>query len=113
MPLSLIFFGTDLGLDWLGFCFDCIFFLHHLSCGRSVISFLASFHSLLGQFGLLILGVFMSDAFFFTLLFMGGYLLFLSLFTSLVSRVVLYPPRDQEVGGNGREDRCWFGFGSR
>lgn len=37
--------------------------------------------------------------FFFTLLFMGGYLLFLSLFTSLVSRVVLYPPRDQEVGG--------------
>lgn len=62
------FFGTDLGLDRLGFCF-CTMFL----VGRSVISFLASFHSLLGQFGLLTLGGFMSDAFFlFPLLFMGG-----------------------------------------
>lgn len=59
------FFGTDLGffLDRLGFCFEWLF-LHHIPCGRSVISFLASFHSLLGQFGLLyILGGFMSDAF--------------------------------------------------
>lgn len=62
--------------------------------GRSVISFLASFHSLLGQFGLLTLGGFMSDAFFFSAFVYGRAFFFCFLFRALPCT-----PQDQEVGG--------------
>lgn len=92
------FFGTDLGLDRLGFCFDYIFFLHHLMGGRSFLFwllFIRYWVSLVSYTW----GFYERCFFYAFCLWEGAFFFFFSFFTSLVLCVVLYPPQDQEVGG--------------
>jgi len=68
------YFWTDLGLDWLGFCFAVVFARSYFFWVVGSLSFLASFHSLPGRFGSFTRG-FMSDALCFCL-WEGLFLLF-------------------------------------